>query len=129
MAEPGGKDYGRLAADLKLWFKVDYLFTVPPTAFYPRPKVESALVRLAPDASLGEPEVDPETFSRFTAAAFAAPRKTIFNNLTRTYGRAEAEKALLNLGLDKTLRPGTLSPSILAKLAKGLCPLEPRLSI
>ena len=117
VAGPGDKDYGRLAAALGLWFKVDYLFTVPPSSFYPRPKVESSLVRLTLDLSHGEPEVDPETFSRFTAAAFAAPRKTIFNNLVRTYGRVEATKALDNLELDQSLRPGTLNPAILAKLA------------
>lgn len=116
VATPGQRDYGRLAAALGLWFKVEYLFTVSPTAFHPRPKVDSAVVALT-TATGPTPVVSPKNFSRLTAAAFASPRKTILNNLTRAYGRPRTEKALNSLNIEPGLRPGVLPPSTLAELA------------
>ena len=47
-AQPGTKDYGRLSVMLQYHCEVDYLLDVPPEAFDPRPKVDSAVVRLVP---------------------------------------------------------------------------------
>src|SRR5690606_40756146 len=50
-AEPGSKSYGRLSVAVQYLCRVDYLFGVPPGAFFPAPKVESAIVRLSPHRS------------------------------------------------------------------------------
>ncbi len=116
-AGPGSKDYGRLAVALNLWCRVKGLFTVPPSAFHPRPNVESAVVALSVVRPEEEPAVSPEALGRFTAAAFAARRKTIFNNLAKVYGRPAAASALAGLGLDPGLRAEVFDPPTLAALA------------
>ena len=48
VAEPGGKAYGRLSVMLQWRYDMDMLFVVPPEAFEPPPKVDSAIVRMIP---------------------------------------------------------------------------------
>lgn len=119
-AEPGSKDYGRLTVALSLWTRVTEVLTVPPSAFHPRPNVDSAVVRLTPGPSEEEPALNPEALGRLTAAAFAARRKTLGNNLTRVYGRDRAMAALNKLGLDPGLRAEALPPAHLAALGNLL---------
>lgn len=116
-AAPGTKDYGRLTVALSLWTKVAEVLTVPPSAFHPRPQVDSAVVRLRPRPPEEEPALSPEALGRLTATAFAARRKTLGNNLTRIYGRERSLAALNKLGLDPSLRAEALPPSELAALA------------
>ncbi|MDL2259764.1 16S rRNA (adenine(1518)-N(6)/adenine(1519)-N(6))-dimethyltransferase RsmA [Deltaproteobacteria bacterium OttesenSCG-928-K17] len=119
-ANPGGKDYGRLTVALGLWCEVKTILDVPPSAFHPRPKVESTVIALKPRAESELPPISPEVVGRLTAAAFAARRKTILNNLSRAYGRAKAEEALAAAGIEPGLRAETLSPMVLADLALKL---------
>jgi 16S rRNA (adenine1518-N6/adenine1519-N6)-dimethyltransferase len=119
-AGPGTKDYGRLTVALSLWYDVRGLIDVPPSAFHPRPQVDSAVVALRPLPPEREPGVAPQTLGRFTAAAFAARRKTILNNLAKAYGRDRSAAALAALGVEPTLRPETLAPPTLAALALAL---------
>ncbi len=119
-AAPDSRDYGRLAAALSLWCRLTPLFDVPPTAFHPRPNVDSAVVGLTPLAPENEPALTPEAFGRLTAAAFAARRQTLLNNLSRAYGREKAAAALSGLGISPSLRAETLTPQALAELAKLL---------
>ncbi|MDL2227188.1 16S rRNA (adenine(1518)-N(6)/adenine(1519)-N(6))-dimethyltransferase RsmA [Deltaproteobacteria bacterium OttesenSCG-928-M10] len=116
-AGPGSKDYGRLAVALSLWCRVAEALDVPPSAFHPRPKVDSAVVALTPRDPAEEPAVGPEALGRFTAAAFAARRKTILNNLAGAYGREAAQRALAGLDIEPGRRAETLAPSQLAELA------------
>ncbi len=116
-AKPGTRDYGRLAVALNLWCRIDDVMTVPPSAFHPRPQVDSAVVALTPVPEAEEPTITPETLGRFTAAAFAARRKTLFNNLLKPYGRDRTIAALASLGLDPSLRAEVLPPPTLATLA------------
>ena len=51
VAPPGGKDYGRLSVMLQWRYQMELLFIVPPSAFDPPPKVDSAIVRMRPIAS------------------------------------------------------------------------------
>jgi len=119
-AGPGSRDYGRLTVALGLWFKVAELLEVPPSAFHPRPQVDSAVIALRPAPRAQEPDIDPETLGRFTAAAFAARRKTLLNNLAKAYGRERSLAALESLGIDPGLRPEVLPPVSLAALARLL---------
>ncbi|MBI3128279.1 MAG: ribosomal RNA small subunit methyltransferase A [Candidatus Tectomicrobia bacterium] len=80
-APPGGKDYGSLTLWVRHRYEAEVCRWVPPGAFRPPPKVDSALVRLR---ALPRPRVrvpDEETYFRLVRAAFAHRRKTLLNNL------------------------------------------------
>ena len=84
-ASPGSRDYGYLSVSCQVMAKVDYLMTVPPSAFRPPPKVDSAVVRLIPRP---EPLIAAtEDFLAFAAICFRQKRKTLRNNLSLAYGR------------------------------------------
>ena len=80
-AAPGDSAYGRLGIMMQYRCEARYLFTVPPGAFTPPPKVESAIVRLTPRKELKYKANDFPTFQRVVKASFAQRRKTIRNNL------------------------------------------------
>lgn len=81
-ARPSTADYGRLSVMLQAKFRVEKLFLVPPGAFHPVPKVDSAVARLSPLAG-NAPEIrDEKLFARVVAAAFAQRRKTLRNALS-----------------------------------------------
>ncbi|EHL32460.1 16S rRNA (adenine(1518)-N(6)/adenine(1519)-N(6))-dimethyltransferase RsmA [Legionella drancourtii] len=113
-AQPGTKDYGRLTVMLQYHCDVDYLFAVPPEAFEPRPKVDSAVVRLVPYEKSPFESVAVEQLERLVASAFAMRRKTLNNNLK---GIISAEQ-LLDLGIDGGRRPEQISVAEYVQLAK-----------
>ncbi|MCW4454132.1 16S rRNA (adenine(1518)-N(6)/adenine(1519)-N(6))-dimethyltransferase RsmA [Flavobacterium sp. MXW15] len=92
-AAPGSKVYGRLSVMLQAWCEVTSLFVVPPGAFRPPPKVDSAVVRLVPrdPATIGID--DPARFAAVVKAAFGQRRKTLRNALNGVCGSAQFEAA------------------------------------
>jgi len=80
-AAPGSKVYGRLSVMLQAWCQVTSLFVVPPGAFRPPPKVDSAVVRLVPRDPATVGIVDPRHFANVVKAAFGQRRKTLRNAL------------------------------------------------
>lgn len=104
-AEPGSTDWGRLSVMAQYYCHVDQLFVVPPEAFVPRPKVDSAIVRLTPHESLPQTADDPALLFELVKLAFGQRRKTLRNNLK---GRVSAE-TLEALGIDPARRPQTLT--------------------
>lgn len=81
VAAPSTPAYGRLSVMLQYKLQMEYLFTVPPEAFDPPPKVESAFVRCVPHASLPFTAVDEKLFARVVLNAFGQRRKTLRNTL------------------------------------------------
>ncbi len=115
-AEPGGGDWGRLGIMCRNRAEAEFLFTVPADAFEPRPKVESAVVRLRPRTEPLVPGDLAEPFDRLVRQAFSQRRKTLRNSL-RALLPAEAIAAA---GIDPGLRPERLDlPGFLA-LARAL---------
>lgn len=104
-AEPGSTDWGRLSVMAQYYCHVDQLFIVPPEAFVPRPKVDSAIVRLTPHDRLPHTADDPALLFELVKLAFGQRRKTLRNNLK---GRVSAA-TLEALGIDPARRPQTLS--------------------
>ena len=102
-ASPGGKDWGRLGVMAQFQCQVEHLFDVPPEAFYPPPKVQSAVVRLIPRAQL--PSVKREALATVVAQAFAQRRKTLRNNFKGTLEDSDFEA----LQIDPSARAETLS--------------------
>lgn len=87
VAAPSTPAYGRLSVMLQYYLQMEYLITVPPEAFKPAPKVESAFVRCVPYATPPYMAKDIAQFGKIVLAAFSQRRKTIRNTL----------KAFLNL--------------------------------
>jgi 16S rRNA (adenine1518-N6/adenine1519-N6)-dimethyltransferase len=81
-AGPGGKEYGRLSVMLQALCHVEPLFEVPPAAFRPPPKVDSAVVRLRPKPAADVGIDDPALFERVVRDAFGQRRKTLRNALS-----------------------------------------------
>lgn len=79
-SEPGTRDYGILTVLLRAWYDAEFLFTVPPGAFTPPPKVQSGVLRLTRNdrTTLG---VSEQSFRRVVKAAFAQRRKMIRSSL------------------------------------------------
>ena len=85
-ARPGTRDYGFLSVQTQLLSTPELLFEVPADAFRPRPKVDSAVVRLIPTRDFPAP--DRARFLEFVSRSFRYKRKTIRNNLAAYYDRA-----------------------------------------
>jgi len=113
-AEPGSKVYGRLSVMLQLACRVEPLFTVPPGAFRPPPKVDSAVVRLVPLAEHERHDADPQRVHAIVKAAFAQRRKTLANGLKTLLG----SEAIASAGIDPKARAETLAPDDFVRLAK-----------
>lgn len=81
VAGPGSKAFGRLSVMAQYYCNVVPVLEVPPTAFTPAPKVDSAIVRLIPHRENPYPVKDIKFLSRITTQAFNQRRKTIRNSL------------------------------------------------
>jgi 16S rRNA (adenine1518-N6/adenine1519-N6)-dimethyltransferase len=111
-APAGSDDYGPLSVIAQMLAKVEVLRTLPPQAFWPAPKVESALVRLRRDDRLG---ARARPFGAFVHQVFSYRRKTLRKALTQA-GYVDAEKLLAGGGIDGTVRPETLPPDAFRRL-------------
>ncbi|MDQ2898933.1 MAG: 16S rRNA (adenine(1518)-N(6)/adenine(1519)-N(6))-dimethyltransferase RsmA [Acidobacteriota bacterium] len=107
-AIPGNRDYGFFSVETMLFSDPEFLFAVPPSAFHPAPKVDSAVIRLTPRARAVELGIaDPEKFLRFVGRCFQYKRKTLRNNLAGSCGREmvdtwpEASMRAEQLGIEK----------------------------
>ena len=103
-AEPGTGDYGRLSIMCQYFCEVESLIDVPPSAFTPAPKVNSAIVRLTPRATREPTIEDASLMGDLLRAAFSKRRKTLRNAL-RGYVTDEGFEAL---GIDPAQRPENL---------------------
>ncbi len=90
---PGNKVYGRLTVMLQAYCTVTPLFTVPPGAFRPAPKVDSAVVRLIPKPTDSIEVLDRQVFANVVRAAFGQRRKTLRNALNAVADNAQIEAA------------------------------------
>jgi len=108
-AEPGGSDYGMLSATAQLYARVEKLFTLPPGAFVPPPKVHSTVLRLTIDPQQEKLGVAGDGFIDFLRLSFGQKRKTLWNNLKEKYEGAELKRALAEAKVKATARAETLS--------------------
>ncbi|HET6604919.1 MAG TPA: 16S rRNA (adenine(1518)-N(6)/adenine(1519)-N(6))-dimethyltransferase RsmA [Xanthomonadaceae bacterium] len=115
-AAPGGKVYGRLSVMLQAWCEVQALLRVPPGAFTPPPKVDSALVRLVPKRPDQIGIADPHRFGQVVRAAFSQRRKTLRNALKDVASVNELER----VAIDPGARAETLAVADYVRLANSL---------
>lgn len=116
IARPNSKDYGRLSVMLQYHCSMDKILDVPPTAFYPAPKVDSAVIRIHPYATLPYPAKNETQFANLVTKAFSQRRKTLKNNLRAEVTDAQFTQALI----DPSRRPETLSVEEFIRLANIL---------
>lgn len=124
MASPGNKTYGSLTVLAQYYADVRVVTRVAPAAFYPRPQVDSVVLKLD---LLPTPRVAPKDaalFFRLVRAAFGHRRKTLANALMRsewiTLDRPELQAVLLRAGIDPTRRGETLTVQEFQVLADEL---------
>jgi len=108
-AEPGGRDYGLLSATTQMHARVEKLFTVPPGAFAPPPKVHSTVLRLTVAPRQEQLGVAGDGFRDFLRLSFGQKRKTLWNNLKESFDEAELKRALAHAKVKPTARAETLS--------------------
>lgn len=124
VAAPGGKQYGVLSVLLQLYCDASIRFLVPPSSFYPRPKVESAVVRFD---FLEKPRVeikDEALFRKVVKASFGHRRKTLKNAL-KNFGffnskAWDVEAHFRRAGIDPTRRGETLTLEEFAALSEAV---------
>jgi 16S rRNA (adenine1518-N6/adenine1519-N6)-dimethyltransferase len=111
VAEPGTKAYSRLSVMLQWRYRCELMFIVPPEAFDPPPRVESAIVRMTP---LAAPlACDQTRLEQVVLKAFSQRRKVIRNCLAGMFTEAE----LVKVGIDPQLRPEAIPLDLYVALA------------
>lgn len=98
VAVPGVKNYGRLSVMLQTFCDTEALFQVPPHAFQPPPKVNSAILRLIPKAQLDDHIDDFSLYEKLIRQAFSQRRKTLKNTLKDLCSSDQIEQAGLSPG-------------------------------
>ncbi|HKJ18446.1 MAG TPA: 16S rRNA (adenine(1518)-N(6)/adenine(1519)-N(6))-dimethyltransferase RsmA [Xanthomonadales bacterium] len=113
-AGPGSRTYGRLSIMCQYHCSIAPLFTVPPEAFEPVPRVDSAFVRLVPHSKPPIEVPDHSLFQRVVTQAFSQRRKTLRNSMKKMMTSEQIEQA----GIDPSLRPEVLSMEDYASLTR-----------
>ena len=121
VALPGDSEFSRLSVMLQYRFDMEMLFAVPPEAFDPAPKVDSAIVRLIPLAPLPCPARNETVFAAVVTRAFAQRRKTLRNTLKGMVSAAQ----LTTLGIDAGARAQELSVADFVRIADAITNAEP----
>jgi len=119
-APPGKSEYGLLSATAQLYARIDKLFTLPPEAFSPPPKVHSTVVRLTLDPRLESLHVPEADFIAFLKFSFGQKRKTLWNNLKEKYPPELLRAALEKTGVKGNVRAEALSLEKTAALYRAL---------
>ena len=120
-AGPGSKVYGRLGVMLQAYCRVEALFDVPPGAFRPPPKVDSAVVRLVPLPADAIGIADHALFARVVRDAFGQRRKTLRNALQQVCSGEDIAAA----GLRPEARAEQIEVADFKQLANHLAALPP----
>jgi 16S rRNA (adenine1518-N6/adenine1519-N6)-dimethyltransferase len=123
-AQPATPQYGSLSVAIQYAMHVEKALTLKPGAFYPRPKIDSTVVRLIRRDTPAVRVADEHRFLQVVRAAFAYRRKTLANSVSLALGmpRATVAAALRDIGLDTEIRGEQLALSDFGRLADRLPP-------
>ena len=119
LARPGTREYSPLSIGIQYYAEVERGFPVQPGAFTPRPKVDSAVIRL----TWRDDVADARALMEFVRKAFTSRRKKLVNNLMTIYGnknRNQLADTLNAVGIDPDARPEDLSVDHYVKLFQAL---------
>lgn len=124
-AEPNTKAYGSLSIAVQYYMTAKVAFVVPRTVFIPAPNVDSAILKMTRREQPLVQVKDEDFFFRVSKISFVHRRKTLWNNLTSHFGKADETKAKLEQALEiaeikPSIRGEALSIAEFAKLADAL---------
>ncbi|HKC72294.1 MAG TPA: 16S rRNA (adenine(1518)-N(6)/adenine(1519)-N(6))-dimethyltransferase RsmA [Terriglobales bacterium] len=119
-ARPGVREYGLLSATVQLYARVEKLFSLPPGAFNPPPKVHSAVLRLTINPQMDRLRVPEEEFIAFLKLSFGQKRKTLANNLKSRFDSRLLAAALKKAGLQPGVRAEAVSLEKMAAVFRSL---------
>ena len=127
-ASPGSRDYGLLSETAQLYARIENLFTLPPGAFSPPPKVHSSIIRLTMAPQIESLQVPEEDFIRFLKLSFGQKRKTLWNNLKAEYPQDSLRSALQEAGVKPAVRAEALPLEKKAAIFRALAEKNGNLS-
>jgi len=112
-----------LAISVQVFAKAKILFYVKKEKFSPRPKVDSAVIKIEPLKKnlLDKEKVPKDSFFNFLKIGFSSPRKTLSKNLSQKFSKEKVKVSLENLKIDSKSRPENLSIKEWIELYKALC--------
>lgn len=110
-AEPNTKAYGSLSIAVQYYMTAKVAFVVPRTVFIPAPNVDSAILKMTRREQPLVQVKDEDFFFRVSKISFIHRRKTLWNNLTSHFGKADETKAKL----EQALEIAEIKPSIAEK--------------
>lgn len=121
-AAPGSSDYGSITAALNLYGVTKRLFSVPSGCFYPRPKVDSAIIRISLYKPAKYTDEQIKIASRVIKAAFSVRRKTLVNGLISLsdFSKEQIIFVVENIFGNGTIRGETLSAEQFVRLSEAL---------
>ena len=121
-ASPGNKTYGAISAAVQYYCEVEQVVSVPKEVFVPRPKVDSAVLKLTIRDKKPVDLIDEKAFFACIKSGFGQRRKTLLNSLTGTYGlpKDEIHRILEEAGIDPVRRAETLDMNEFAAIANGV---------
>jgi 16S rRNA (adenine1518-N6/adenine1519-N6)-dimethyltransferase len=110
-AKVGTKNYSRLSVVVGVYLNMELCFTIPPDVFYPKPKVDSAIIKFTKKSNPIVPDEQYVKFNKIVKAAFSKRRKMLRNSLAGFDIPKEIKSEI-----DFTRRPETLTIQEFAKL-------------
>ena len=119
-AEPGSKAYNALSLEAQVRGKPHWVSKLGPEAFFPPPKVSSAVVRFELFDAPQVGDVPPAYFDRVVRAAFSQRRKTIVNSLGSMFGKERVRGVVDSLAVDPSARAEQLDADTFRALASAL---------
>lgn len=119
-AKVGTHAYNMFSVLVQLYLKTEKLFDVGPNNFSPKPKVDSAVIRLTRIETPTYSIADFENINNFLRIAFSNKRKTLVNNLSTNYSKEQIHEVLNRLGFSLTIRAEQIKPLDLLQLMKEL---------
>jgi 16S rRNA (adenine1518-N6/adenine1519-N6)-dimethyltransferase len=124
VAPPGGKDYGAVSIWVQSQCRVSIVRQMPPSVFWPRPKVTSAIVQIVVDDALRSRIPDREFFHAFIRAIFAHRRKFLRSELVSAFKdrltKPDVDRLLAQTGLDGAVRAEQLGVDALVALSEAV---------
>ena len=119
---PGTKEYGAISVLLQTRWHIGRLRVLAPTLFFPRPQVDSAVIRLRRKSGREMPEIDWSQFCGLVKTGFGERRKQLRKNLSKLFPIDTLENAFITIGLSSSCRAEELSGKKWLELADQLFP-------
>jgi 16S rRNA (adenine1518-N6/adenine1519-N6)-dimethyltransferase len=123
IAQPGTKDYGSLAIWMQCQCRTEIVRVLPPSVFWPQPKVSSAFVQVVLDGERRRAIPDRASFHEFIRAVFTHRRKLLRGELLSAFGKLskpDVDRILSELGFEPTARAEQIAPDAMLRLYEAV---------